>query len=130
MHAVAYAADSGVVTEQSRGGAIRARLDALGISDRDFEARSGINRQTLRRAVENDPRVKAATYLAIEAWLDRREESHRGVPEDPHVVTFHLSGNFGVDVVISGPVENLQQLEESVQRLIRGMGQGQGQGSD
>lgn len=117
------AAELATVTEQSRGQAIRARLDAIGISEREFEERSGINRQTLARAIKDDPKVKPTTYLAIEAWLDRREESHRGLPEAPHIVTFRLTGNFGVDVVVSGPVENLPELEASVERLIRGMGQ-------
>ena len=123
MHAVALTANSPSVTEASRGSAIRARLDALGISDREFERESGVSRGTLGRAIADDPRTTAATYLGIEAWLDRREERNRGLPAEPHIVTFRLSGNFGVDIVISGPVENLSELEAAVERLVRGVGQ-------
>lgn len=109
--------------EQRRGQAIQQRLDRLGISDREFHEQSGIDRKTLRRAVAGEERVRASTYSAIEAALDRLEKRVRpdvAVPE-AGLVTFELSGDFGVEVVVKGPVENLDELEASVERLLRRM---------
>jgi hypothetical protein len=63
--------------EQTRGSLIQERLDAIGITDREFHAHTGIDRKTLRRAVADDPSVRAKTSHLIENWLTRREESHR-----------------------------------------------------
>jgi hypothetical protein len=112
-----------------RGRAIQARLDALGIKDREFHRRTGIDRKTLNRAIDALPTVRPSTYDAIESALDRIESDMKPrlrAAEDERtaeagLVTFKLSGNFGVDVVVQGPVDNLDELEESVERLIRRM---------
>ena len=60
MNAVAVAAQSGFVTND-RGAEIQRRLDRLNLSDRDFERRTGVERKTLRRAIdikENDVDVR------------------------------------------------------------------------
>ena len=59
--------------EVFRGTAIQARFEALGISDRDFHERTGITRQTLRRAVDADEKVRPSTYGAIEVALETLE---------------------------------------------------------
>lgn len=123
-----HAADFAVVTSE-RGDQIQERLNALGITDRQWHDRTGIDRKTLRRAINGDAAVRANTYRQIEDWLTRLEKEKgsfdgpTGETEDPHVVTFKLSGNFGVDVAVSGPVENIDELRATVEKLIRGMGQ-------
>lgn len=129
MQAVRHAADLPLVGDDSeRGQAIQRRLDRLGISDREFHERTGIDRKTLRRAVSGAANVRSSTYAAIESELDKIERrvsppklSREGGETEPGLVTFKLSGNFGVDVVVQGPVENLNELEASVERLLRGM---------
>lgn len=123
MSAVEIAADSVFVTEPDRGAGIRQRLDALGISDREWYTRTGIDRKTLNRAIENDERVRENTYGAIENWIERLEREIAGVRSDPadDLIEFRLSGNFGVDVVVKGPIRDRGELEDAVARLIREM---------
>lgn len=125
MYALRDTADSMPVTDDvSRGSAIQNRLTALGISDREFQERAGVDRKTLRKAIADLPSVRDNTYRVIESWLDREEAKHAGVPEsDPgdDLIEFRLSGNFGVDVVVKGPIRDRGQLEDAVVRLIREM---------
>ena len=125
MHAVIDATDSVLMTE-TRGDKIQRRLDEMGLSDREFSVRSGVDRKTLRRAVADDPNVRANTYRVIEDTLTELEQRNAGLPaggSDPEndLVEFRLSGNFGVDVVVKGPMRDRDALEESVARLLREM---------
>lgn len=72
MYAVANAADSTLVGNTERANKIQSRLEALGISDREFAERTGVDRKALRRAA-NGESVRPSTYTAIETWLDRLE---------------------------------------------------------
>jgi len=132
MHAVANGAQSGGVTDSERAQKIRERLDALGISDREFEATTGVDRKALRRAASGEP-VRRSTYVAIETWLDRIEhevgmdapplpEGARqiGDPADG-LVEFTVEGNFGVRAVVKGPIRDLDALQKAVSKLIAGM---------
>jgi hypothetical protein len=113
------------VMETDRGADIGRRVDALGITDREFHAKTGIDRKTLRRAIAGEASVRGSTYGAIEAALDKLERSvqpaRQIVPNEQGLVTFRLTGNFGVDVTVQGPVSDLDALEASVEKLLRGM---------
>ena len=107
-----------------RGDAIKSRLAAIGISQRTFADKADIDRKTLSNAIEGDPTVRPQNLDRIEAaLLDLEQEM--GMDEDSTkasgVVEFKVTGNFGVDVVVAGPVENLMELEEAVARLIETM---------
>lgn len=125
MYAVRDAQDSSLVSdEESRGAAIERRLGELGVGFREFEAKTGINRKTLGRAIHNDPTVRENTYKLIEDWIDTTEAANRGLMDQgvgADIVEFRLSGNFGVDVVVKGPIRDKLALEESVARLLREM---------
>jgi hypothetical protein len=127
MDVVRYTAESPDVTDDDeRGTRIQERLDALGIADREFHARTGIDRKTLRRAVANDPGVRHSTYMAINAALDKMEAAVRGIPvqrQDPGAdyVEFTVEGNFGVRAVVKGPVKDMDELQRAVAKLIRDM---------
>ena len=124
MQALRDGADLPPVGDIERGQAIQRRLDNLGISDREFHEQSGIDRKTLRRAVAGEERTRPSTYAAIESALSKIEQRIRpDLPEqgESGLVTFQLSGDFGVEVVVKGPVENLGELEASVERLIARM---------
>lgn len=128
MGAVRHGAESPDVTddveEESRGAAIKRRLKALGISDREFTATTGVDRKTLNRAIANDEATRASTYLAIEAAIDKMEARVRGLPvaqaEDDYV-EFTVEGNFGVRAVVKGPVKDMDELQRAVARLVREM---------
>ena len=122
MGALRYAAKSPSVTDD-RGAVIQRRLDALGITDREFYARTGIDRKTLRRAVAGEEGTRASTYIAIESAIDKMEAEVKGLPtartagED--YVEFTVEGNFGVKAVVKGPVKDMD--ERAVARLVREM---------
>jgi len=116
--------DFGVVDDEDRGAGIRRRLDAIGISDREWHTRTGIDRKTLHRAIDNDEKVRPTTYQAIADWLDRIERENQGVPaSDPQddLIEVELSGNFGIRAVVRAPVRDRDELKEMVASLIREM---------
>lgn len=126
MHAVAYGAQSGFVTND-RGAEIQRRLDRLNLSDRDFERRTGVERKTLRRAIEQGDRTRESTWRSIEAALDQLEARFRGEPTPagpknegagPHMVTIRGTRAGDVDVVVEGPIEDIDKLAATVERLL------------
>lgn len=94
-----------------------------------------ISRQTATRAEAGI--ASENSYAEIDRWLEERE-AQAGIaalpalngdgpvvpvprPGDDGTVTFQLKGNFGVDVTVKGPVTNLAELEESIERLLEKM---------
>jgi hypothetical protein len=118
------------VTENrgERGDAINARLEALGIGDREFQRATGIDRKTLDRAIKGVDTVRPSTYDAIETALTRLEDAvggkagrvELGHPDDDFV-EFTIEGNFGVRAVVKGPVRDMEQLQKAVSDLVREM---------
>lgn len=114
-------AESTPVSNETRGHAIKARRLAHGIkSARAFAQATKVDREAIARA--EDGLGSEQTYERLEAWLDRfEEETGSDEPSDPQLVTFRLTGVYGVrDVVISGPVENIAELQTAVENLLRG----------
>lgn len=110
---------------ETRGHAIKQRMDAIGISTRELADRIGMDRKTIARVIEGGEGTRPTTYSALEVALDRLEEE-LGMDADTAspkagVVEFRVSGNFGVDVVVNGPVENIAELRAAVADLIREM---------
>lgn len=133
MHTIsADRAESPGVTSDSddeRGAEIQRRLDALGISDREFYEKTGIDRKTLKRAIAGTPGTRASTYIAISAALDRLERMVHGDAAgrpDSDYVEFTVEGNFGVRAVVKGPVKDMDELQRAVARLVREMRQEDG----
>jgi hypothetical protein len=118
------------VTEnrRERGDAISARLEKLGIGEREFYRQTGIDRKTLGRAIEGLDTVRGSTYDAIETALTRLEDAVTGKagrvelsdPEDDFV-EFTIEGNFGVRAVVKGPVRDMEQLQKAVSDLVSEM---------
>jgi hypothetical protein len=120
-------AELGVVAERDdddRGAEIRRRLDAIGISDREWHARTGIDRKTLNRAIANDERLRVSTRQAIDDWLDRIERENAGPVDNPEddLIEVEVSDSSGVRrAIVRGPVRDREQLTAMVARLIREM---------
>lgn len=125
MSAAVSAAQSVPMSGDTRGRAIQERVEALGIGDRDWYAKTGIDRKTLKRAMAGEPGTRASTYLAIESALDKLEAAIHGQPthalatED--FVEFTIEGNFGVRAVVKGPVKDMDELQRAVSKLVRDM---------
>lgn len=128
MHAVREQAELPLVAdEEERGQRVKARMDRMGISARALSDESGVYRSTLKRAIEGESGVRAATFAAIEATLDRLEEEMgigAPVPEEPaeaDFIEFRVEGLYGAkSVVVKGPVRDRDALLEAVERLMRG----------
>lgn len=115
------------VVNDERGRAIQRRRLRLGIgSVSEFARELKLDRQTIVRAESGQ--ASERTYMLLETWLSEREIEFGMQPEpaadeaapaaaDP-VVEFRVGGNFGVDVVVAGPVSNLPELEAAVGRLL------------
>lgn len=75
------------------------------------------------------------TYARLEAWFDAFEEEV-GVdappPQagDPHMVTIRGTRGGDIDVVVSGPIENIEQLAATVERLLRNTEERKSQAED
>ena len=104
---------------------IKARRQRLGMSFRELEKESGINRATIASVEKGDKKVHASSVRAIAAALDRLEAEVRGPYDDQGVVTFRLHGP-GVDVTLAGPVTSIDELEATATRMLRSMGDGSG----
>ena len=109
------------VTNQGAGEAIKQRRTALGVTVKALAERAGVDRGRLA-AIEDGATARPATLGAIEKALAALEDELSGPYDNSgRLVTFRLSGDFGVDLVVEGPVDNLPELESSVERLIQKM---------
>lgn len=111
------------VGDDSRGALIGRRVHALGITDREWHAVTGIDRKTLGRAIRNEPGVRPGTFTAIEAELDRLEARNAGGATRevaPGVVRIEVQGVYGTKaLILEAGVENSELLEQMVDRIMR-----------
>jgi transcriptional regulator with XRE-family HTH domain len=113
-------AQSGVMGNE--GEQLRARREALGMDVAPLAKELGVNRQTLT-AIENGQGYRQKTLSKILNGLDRLE-AEAGItkpatrPMEAGMIEFEVSGDFGVKVVVRGPVTDAQALEASVTRII------------
>lgn len=113
---------------KARGRRLDQIREHLGFSERALEERTGISRATFAKVFAGDETVRPSTLDRVErAIMDLDKEL--GPPPAPQsagedVIQFRISGNFGVDVIVSGPPTELGALEEAVARLVREMRNG------
>lgn len=122
---------------ESRGEAIARRMSALGMKPTDVmrygeKIDKKVHRNQVSKATKSDGGVSDGVYDRIELVLDRFEKEIGGsdrpqtsAADEPKndLVEFRLTGNFGVDVVVRGPVSDLAELEAAVERLMGRMGE-------
>lgn len=106
------------------GADVERRRDALGLDIAELAERAGVDRATLRAFEKGTKRPRPASVRAIVGALEQLEHEVSGpYDEQGGMVTYRLSGNFGVDVTLEGPVMNLTELEASIARLLAQMQQ-------
>lgn len=118
-----------VTDDGDRAKELTNRIARLGLSGRELAAQSGVARGTVSKALEGT--ASRGTYERLGRFLDDLEhamESEVATPEpvkspNDGLVEFRLTGKFGVDVVVSGPVADLAELEAAVGRLLSQMGE-------
>jgi len=100
----------------------------LGASDRDLARRFGVDRGTIVKVFDGDESVRPRKWAEVESKiraLDEEMDTERDEePAEEDIVEIRASGNFGVDIVVRGPVSDLAQLEDAVVRLVKRMSGG------
>lgn len=120
------AGSNGPGDRAARGQALGERFNALGISQVEFHARTGIAPATLTRVFAGDPKVRPQTIASVEAQLDRLERFTQtaGPVENDlggGMVAITVEGVYGArTITVKGPVENLAELQRAVAELLRG----------
>jgi AcrR family transcriptional regulator len=111
---------------ETRGQAIKRRMEARGMGPSELAAEAGISRGQVYRVIGDRENVTDRSYGACESALDRIEYEHgHGAPDvllstEAGLIEFDVDIDaIGVHVVVKGPVENASELEASVARLIR-----------
>lgn len=117
------------VSQETLGRQIARRRKALGLSGRAFAKLAGLDPETLRKAEADADSTTELTYSrAIKALDDFEHETSSEAEEvaadSGALVEFRVTGNFGVDVVVKGPVANMPQLQEAVAEIIRNVRSG------
>lgn len=122
----AQAGRTTVAGVDATGADVNRRRTAIGMSVSALAKRAGVDRGSLA-ALEEGRTVRDTTAAAVLRTLaDLEHEMGMDVPEpptaaQPSLMEFEVTGDFGVRVVVKGPVENAAELEASVARLIRDM---------
>lgn len=108
-----------------RGAAIARRLETLGISTREFQQESRIDRKSLKRAIAGEPTVREATYAGIESHLNKLEAATGVAPigdlkYDLIEVRATKEGPNGrsYSAVVKGPVADVDLLRRQVALLV------------
>ena len=96
--------------QETWGQAVRRRVTAIGIADRDFAARAGVDRGTVARATNDDPKISERTRSKIDRALEALEDE-LGMAESGGMVTS--------TVVYKGARFTMQGSPDDVARAIR-----------
>jgi len=115
-------AQSGGVSDD--GERVKARRERLGLDKLHLAEQAGVSRETLA-AIENGQGFRRSTLTKIERVLDALEEEAgigfppaRHEPSEPHIVTIRGTRGGDVDVVVSGPIDDIDKLAETVERQL------------
>lgn len=113
--------------EETRGQSIERRRIKHGLSGRRLAKLAGMDPATLRDAEADSESTTDLTYSRIFRALDDFEHETSSEAEEAAeesaagagLVEFRVSGNFGVDVTVKGPIADLPELKAAVADLIR-----------
>lgn len=116
-------ADWSVVT----GDRFRERRERLNLTQEQLAVEAGIKSYETVGAVEKGKGSVSSRRRIADALARLEAEGGTeapGVPDEPsplHLMEVEVTGDFGVRVVVKGPVDDSAELEEFVLRLVRGM---------
>lgn len=120
------------MSDLERGQALKRAALAQGLNASTFakwvveSGRGKMDRSTVTKAFNGEASESSFVRLetALEAWIHETSseaEEVRAEAASSGDVEFRISGDFGVEVVVRGPVSNMPELEESATRLIKRM---------
>ena len=112
--------------DDSPAAQIAARRTRLGMTVSALAKESGVDRGSISK-IEKLGQGRDSTIGAIVEALDRLEhEMGMDLPAASSLaaeglVEFEIAGNFGVSVIMKGPVSNLAEMEAAAARLVERM---------
>lgn len=116
-------AQSGGMSEE--GQRITERRERLKLNKSELARESDVHRDTITD-IEGGKGFQAATLAKLDETLTRLEaEAGIGVPAKPQpgLVRFRVEGVYGTEaLVVEGSIDNLAELEASVDRIMRRIG--------
>lgn len=114
------------VTPEPREGADREEvgreLDGLrvrlGMSVREMAEKVSVDRTTLKRFLEGDPKMRAAKWRSIEKHIRALDKEMGPDPETApaQIATVELRDG---EAVVKGPIANLAELQEALERIVQ-----------
>ena len=113
--------------KEDRGAAIGRRMKEAGMGPTDLAEYAKVSRGLVYRVLGDREGVRDNSYTRLEHALDDFERDtgmDEGAPAavmstEEGLVEFEVTGDFGVRVVVKGPVRDAMELEASVARLIK-----------
>jgi len=112
----------------TEGSQVRARRERLGMGIKDLAAEAGVSRDTLSDLESGTKDFRQATLFKVQRALDDLEREAgidappqgEGPTTNPTLVRFEVKGVYGAEaLVVEGPIENIAELEEAVDRIMR-----------
>lgn len=120
--------------DDGAGARIAARRKGLGLGTARLAELAGVSRPHLSEVQGGHTEPSPEWLRRVELAMDRYE--HETGQDEPSpkpeltteqgIVEFEVSGDFGVRVVVRGPIADTEELERSVTRLIRNIRESQG----
>lgn len=114
------------------GRRVRERRERLGVDKKSLAEQAGVNRNTLA-AIENGESFNRSSLAKIERVLsDLEHEAGIDAPaaseDESGLIEFDIAGDFGVHVVVKGPVRDAELLQRQVIGIIREIRRESGEG--
>lgn len=113
------------------GQTLKDRMAEVGASKTQLHEASGVSRNTINSALEDDPRTRPSTYANLLRVLDdiaaeRGETVKRYVSsEDAGLITIAMQGVFGVEsVTFSGPPEDADVVRQAAVDFVKQVREG------
>ena len=119
----------------NEGAEVQARRERLGMDKKQLAIEAGVSRQTLAE-IEAGKGFRASSLTKIVRALERAEAEAgiTGTPaqgvESSDFIEFDVSGDFGVHVIVKGPIRDADLLRRQVAELVRDIRNTKGEDRD
>lgn len=105
----------------ARGEALRKWRKRNRISQAQLAEQAKVSTDTVQRAEKGGVPDETMDLLE-EVRLDYDATMGAPTSSATDVIEFKISGNFGVDLIVKGPVSDMEEMERSVMRIMGRMG--------
>ena len=119
------------IEDETPGRRLATRMDELGVTKAALHQASGKSRNTIDKALADDPKVRDATYrdffrVLDDLQADREPGAKHYTPDGvPDLVTIEMTGVFGIEsVTFSGPPEDADAIRAAAAQFVRDLREG------